>query len=128
MPLPMPSLPQHLETGKHGEDLATAYLEKKGWRIAERNWRGHRGEIDIIAWEPNNILVFVEVKTRSSEAFGGPEGAITTRKQKKLAHTAGLFMESIDYDWEIRFDVVAVIIRHGRLLDLRHLEDAFFPR
>ena len=123
----MTSLPTHLEKGKQGEDIAAAFLQKKGWRIAERNWRGNRGEIDIIAWDPDNILVFVEVKTRANESFGGPEGAITARKQKRLAHTAGLYMESIGYDWEIRFDVMAVIIRHGRLLDLRHVEDAFFP-
>ena len=117
----------HLEKGRAGEDLAAAFLMQKGWRIVERNWRGGRGEIDIIAWENERLLVFVEVKTRSSEGFGGPEGAITARKQELMAHTAGLYMESIDYDWEIRFDMVAVILRHGVLLDLRHVEDVFFP-
>ena len=117
----------HLEKGKAGEALAAAFLEKKGWRIAEQNWRGGRGEIDIIAWESAQLLVFVEVKTRSGEAFGGPEGAMNARKQHLLAYTAGLYMESIDYEWEIRFDVVAVILHQGVLLDLRHIEDVFFP-
>ncbi len=117
----------HLLKGIDGESLAATFLEKKGWRIAARNWRGGRGEIDIIAWADDNLLVFVEVKTRSSDSFGGPERAITARKRKKLAHTAGLYMESIGYEWEIRFDVVALVLRQGKLIDLRHVEDAFFP-
>ena len=120
-------LPSHIGTGQSGEDLAAAFLEKKGWKIVERNWRGGRGEVDIIAWAADQLLVFVEVKTRSSEIFGGPEGAIDARKQQILAYTAGLYMESIGYEWEIRFDVISVILRRGVLLDLRHVEDAFFP-
>ncbi len=123
----MPPLAPHIEKGKIGEDLCAAYLEKKGWRIAERNWCAGRGEIDIIAWAAENLLVFIEVKTRSSDNFGGPERGITAHKRKKLAKTAGLYMESIGYEWEIRFDVVAVILRHGKLIDFRHVEDAFFP-
>jgi len=123
----MSLLAPHIEKGKVGEDLSAAYLEKKGWRIAERNWRAGRGEIDIIAWETDNLLVFVEVKTRSSDNFGGPERGITAHKRKKLAHTAALYMESIGYEWAIRFDVVAVVLRHGKLIDFRHVEDAFFP-
>lgn len=120
------TLATHMETGKQGEKIAAAFLEKKGWRIVERNWRSGRGEIDIIAWTEDNTLVFVEVKTRSGEGFGGPEGAINGPKQELLTRTAGLYMESIHYEWAIRFDVVAVILRHGTLLDLRHLEDVFF--
>jgi putative endonuclease len=119
--------PKHLVTGKLGENIAVTFLQKKGWRIDAKNWKGGRGEIDIIAWDTDNKLVFVEVKTRSSESFGGPEGSITARKQALIAKTAGLYMESIDYNWEIRFDVVAVILRRGILVDLRHIEDAFFP-
>lgn len=120
------TLATHMETGKQGEKIAAAFLEKKGWRIVERNWRSGRGEIDIIAWTEDNTLVFVEVKTRSGEGFGGPEGAINAPKQELLTRTAGLYMESINYEWAIRFDVVAVILRHGTLLDLRHVEDVFF--
>jgi len=128
MNIPKKPLPPHLEKGRIGEDIAATFLENKGWRIAERNWSGGRGEIDIIAWETEQLLIFVEVKTRASEGFGGPEGAINAHKQDMLARTAGLYMESIQYDWEIRFDVVAVILRHGVLLDFRHVEDVFFPR
>lgn len=119
---------KHIETGQLGERLAAEFLEKKGWRIAERNWPGTgRGEVDIIAWAHERLLVFVEVKTRSGDGFGGPEGAVDARKQDLLARTAGLYMEHIDYDWEIRFDIVAVLMKDGVLREIRHLEDAFFP-
>ncbi len=119
-------LAAHLLTGKLGEDFAATFLLKKGWRIVERNWRAGRGEIDIIAWDPENLLVFVEVKTRAGESFGGPEGAIDRRKQRLMMRTAGFYMESINYEWAVRFDVVAVIVRRGRLVTLRHVEDVFF--
>lgn len=118
---------KHIDTGKLGEAAAVAFLEKKGWKIAELNWRAGRGEIDIIAWEHERVLVFVEVKTRKGEGFGGPEAAVDAKKQDLLARTAGAYMESIDYDWEIRFDIVAIVLRNGLVEDIRHLEDAFFP-
>ncbi len=118
---------KHLETGQRGEHIAAEFLEKKGWRIAERNYRAGRGEIDLIAWANERLLVFVEVKTRSGDGFGGPEGAVDARKQDLLARTAGIYMEQIDYDWEIRFDIVAVLLKGETLLEIRHVEDAFFP-
>lgn len=117
----------HLETGQTGEAAAAAYLEGKGWRIAERNWRAGRGELDIIAWAHDRLLVFVEVKTRSSDGFGGPEDAVHAKKQDLLARTAGLYMEHIGYDWEIRFDIVAVFVKGRTVQEIRHVEDAFFP-
>ncbi len=120
---------KHLETGKQGETAAAEFLEQKGWRIVERNWRSGRAEIDIIAWAGEKLLVFVEVKTRSGahSGFGGPEESVDAQKQNLLLRGAGVFMESIDYDWEIRFDVVAVILRDGKVLEIKHIEDAFFP-
>jgi putative endonuclease len=118
---------KHLETGKIGEAAAADFLEQKGWRIAERNWRAGRGEVDIIAWAHEQLLVFVEVKTRASEGFGGPEEAVDAKKQDLLARAAGAYMEQIGYDWEIRFDIVALIVRNGQVRELRHVEDAFFP-
>ncbi|MFN0033909.1 MAG: YraN family protein [Saprospiraceae bacterium] len=120
---------KHLETGILGESAAVEFLEKKGWRIAERNWRAGRGEIDIIAWANEKLLVFVEVKTRAGEGsgFGSPEEAVDAKKQNLLARAAGAYMEAIGYDWEIRFDTVAVILRHGKVMEIRHVEDAFFP-
>lgn len=120
---------RHIQTGRLGEDAAAEFLEKQGWRIAERNWRSGRFEVDIIAWTAEEILVFVEVKTRSGDHFGygSPEASIDAKKQDMLARAAGTYMESIDYEWEIRFDVVAVLLKNGKVLEIRHLEDSFFP-
>jgi putative endonuclease len=118
------------QTGIIGEDAAIAFLEAKGYRIAERNWRFGKSELDIIAWVNDLLLVFVEVKTRTGQGrgFGGPEGAIDKRKQERLLHAAGSYMEAINYDWEIRFDTIAVILsKQQKVLEIRHLEDVFYP-
>jgi putative endonuclease len=120
-------MPDHLDTGLAGEALAAAHLEKLGYRIAARNWRAGRGELDIIAWNPENVLIFIEVKTRSLDGFGGPEEAVDRKKQDQIARTAGAYMESIDYEAEIRFDIISVLLRGNRLIALKHMEDAFFP-
>ncbi|MBK8557206.1 MAG: YraN family protein [Lewinellaceae bacterium] len=112
--------------GEFGEDIAAAYLTRKGYRVVARNYRAGRGEIDIIAWQGEQLLVFVEVKTRSGENYGGPEQAITRRKQQLIMRTAGAYMASIGYEWAIRFDSVAIILYRQKVLDLRHHEDAFF--
>jgi putative endonuclease len=119
----------HLETGRQGEAIAVQHLEAQGYRIAARNFRAGKGEIDIIAWTADgSTLVFVEVKTRSGDGFGGPEEAVNKHKQRIMVRTAGEYMESIGYEWEVRFDIIAVILQNGRLLTVRHIEDAFFPR
>ena len=73
----------HNELGKWGEDLATAYLEQKGYTIVERDWKSGRRDIDIIAFDGNTV-VFVEVKTRKNSVFGEPEEAIDFHKLQNL--------------------------------------------
>lgn len=114
------------ELGRKGEDIAARYLEQKGYRVAYRNFRAGMGEVDIIAWSPEGCLVFVEVKTRSADGFGGPEEAVNRKKQSQIARTAGAFMETIGYEGEIRFDIVSVLLSEGHLKAIRHAEDAFF--
>jgi putative endonuclease len=75
------------ETGRRGEEIADAYLKKKGYRIRERNYRCPVGEIDIIALDGDEV-VFVEVKSRKSDDFGEPEAAVDARKQAKLSRIA----------------------------------------
>ena len=125
---PYPMTPNHnQETGLAGEALATRHLEQLGYRIAARNWRAGRGELDIVAWSPENVLVFVEVKTRALDGFGGPAEAVDRKKEDQIARTAGAYMESIDYEAEIRFDIISILLRGGRMVSLKHMEDAFFP-
>ncbi|MBL7828408.1 MAG: YraN family protein [Saprospiraceae bacterium] len=115
-----------IQFGASGEDLAVQFLENKGWDIIERNWRCHFGELDIVAWDELRTLVFVEVKTRSSEQFGGPEGAVGKTKQSKLLRAAAAYMQSVGYEWIIRFDVIAIVFAKDKEVEIRHYEDAFF--
>src|SRR2546425_10797101 len=77
--------------GKEGERVASRFLEARGYRILERNYRTRRGEIDLIA-EDGRILVFVEVKVRLDDRFGGPAAAITRAKQARVARLAQQYL------------------------------------
>ena len=114
------------ETGRVGEELARRHLESKGYRILEANWRYSRAEVDIIAMD-GPILVFVEVKTRATDAFGRPEDFVNRKKEKLLAMAAAAYMDSIGHDWEVRFDVISILYRHEADFEVQHLKDAFFP-
>lgn len=117
---------KHLETGATGENLARALLEHKGYAILESNWRYKRAEVDIIA-KDGETLVFIEVKTRSTDAFGKPEEFITPQKESLLVAAASAYMEQTGHDWAIRFDIISVIYRSERDYRIEHFEDAFFP-
>jgi putative endonuclease len=94
--------------GQRGEDLAVRHLQQLGYQIVERNYRCSRGEMDIIARDGER-LAFVEVRARSSAAFGTPEESVTPRKQARLAAVARNYLQQMgseDVDWGI--DVVAI--------------------
>jgi putative endonuclease len=95
--------------GRSGEQLAARFLEAAGYRIIERNWRGTRGELDLIA-EHDGTTVFVEVKTRSALRFGHPFEAITPAKLRSLRRLAGEWCAQANgARGRIRLDVIAVI-------------------
>jgi len=97
-----------MRTGKRGEELATAYLTEAGYHIVERNYRCHFGEIDIVA-EEGETLVFIEVKSRRSVAYGEPQLAVGHQKQKKISRIAMHYLQERRlYHRLARFDVVAV--------------------
>lgn len=114
-----------IEIGKKGEQIAKVFLESKGYLILEQNWRYSKAEIDIIARD-EECLVFVEVKTRSYGFFGSPEEFVNAKKQKLIIKAASSYMEQIGHEWEIRFDVVSVMIHQGTPT-INHFRDAFFP-
>jgi len=116
---------KHNETGIKGEAIAVKFLQKKGFIIIAQNWRFEKKEIDIIA-KFNNILVFVEVKTRSNLRFGPPEESVGVKKQAFLKFAAEAFLAANNYnDCPIRFDVISIMLERGTLKDIQHFEDAF---
>jgi len=110
--------------GAHGEDLAAAHLIEAGLRVLDRNWRCPVGELDIVAREANT-LVFCEVKTRRSSAFGDPAEAVTWRKARKLRQLAAHWLtEHDEHAREVRFDVIAVLAEAGQPPTVRHVRAA----
>lgn len=107
--------------GKFGEALACKYLERKGYKIIDKNFYTRSGEIDIIA-EDGNILVFIEVKTRTSQTFGLPEEAINFHKQRRLAKTVELyFLKHRLFDQDYRVDSIAIEInKKNKSAKIRH--------
>lgn len=110
--------------GQLGEKLACEFLREKGYKIIDQNFRTRGGEIDIVA-EKEEMLVFVEVKTRTNRMFGLPEEAIDARKQHKLAMTAECYLAAHHlYDKDYRIDSVAVEINETDAPPkIRHAED-----
>lgn len=115
--------------GTLGETLAARELERRGYRIVERNWRCPIGEIDIVA-EKDGQLVIVEVRTRRGDERGTPQESITPAKQARLIELALTYVqerEPDDRDW--RIDVVAVELSpRGQLLRIDVIENAVEER
>ena len=109
--------------GKYGEDVAASFLQDRGYSILERNWRCEIGEIDLIA-QHKESLVFVEVKTRSTNYFEEPQDAVKPKKIKLLLSAIDYYVIEKDLDVEVRFDIIA-IIHQNKQTKITHLEDAF---
>ena len=116
----------NLELGMRGEDVACLFLERRGLEILERNWRCKSGEADIIALD-TDALVFVEVKTRSSESNGLPEEAVTPEKRRRYEEIALAYLRNFrDFSCiTVRFDVVAITLLGPDRAFLRYHKDAF---
>jgi putative endonuclease len=116
---------EHNITGKRGEIMAANYLRNNGFTIIATNWRQRHLEIDIIASE-NNLLVFIEVKTRHSSQWGEPETAVDKKKQRFLTQAANEYIYLTNYQGEVRFDIVGILFT-PKGHNLVHVKDAFFP-
>lgn len=110
--------------GRKGEDIAAAYLTGQGYRIIKRNYYTRYGELDIICMY-KNILVFVEVRTKTNLNYGLPEESITPRKIDHLRKAALVYLGTCRLSYEeMRFDVIAILIT-GDNTSINHIPNAF---
>lgn len=109
--------------GAHGEQLAVDYLTSLGLRVLARNWRCRHGELDVIAVDADGqTVVFVEVKTRTNDRFGGVEQAVTPQKVRRLRRLAGAWLAAQDDRWaQVRIDVVGIRIGRGPVPEITHV-------
>lgn len=110
------------ELGALGEQLAVEHLRALGLRILARNWRCRYGELDVIAADGDHTVVFVEVKTRTGDGFGGIAEAVTRAKVRRIRRLAGVWLAGQDNRWaQIRIDVIGVRVGRRRTPEVTHL-------
>ena len=110
-----------IETGAIGEKLAADFLIKKGFEVVAQNFRSRKAEIDLIV-KRDNWLIFVEVKTRSSNAWGEPESFVSNLQRQLIYQAAEDYIYKTDWQGHIRFDIVSV--KTGARPEIVHFEDA----
>jgi len=113
------------DLGKKGEKIAARYLQGVGYEILEKNWRFSRAEIDLIV-KDGEVLVFVEVKTRTNVYYGRPEEFINERKRQLIEDAASQYMVKSGHEWEIRYDVISVLLKKDGAEEIEHFKDAWF--
>ncbi len=114
----------HNDLGKQGEDAAVEFLQKAGHEILARNFRHSHAEIDVISRE-SGIIIFSEVKTRSTSRFGFPEEFVTKEKVRLMKEVAEEFLYQNRLETEVRFDILSVIISE-KGINIKHIPDAYF--
>lgn len=114
----------HLEIGKEGEKLAETYLAEHGYTMLHRNWRFGRYEIDLIATK-NAKLRFIEVKFRSSNQFGNPEAAVTTKKIKSLLQAIDQFLFLNPQYTDFRLDILSLTQHPDKSVEYYLIEDVY---
>ena len=117
--------PEHLRRGKLGERAAKKHLQRLGLKFLTANFRSARGEIDLV-FRDADCLVFVEVKTRSSEDWVRPAAAVNAHKRRRLSQTALDYLKLLkNPPVKIRFDIVEVLLQDGKVREVRHLPNSF---
>lgn len=120
-----PEKPEHLRRGGLGELAAKKYLRKQGLKFLTANFNSHRGEVDLI-FRDHDCLVFIEVKTRSSEDWTRPAAAVDARKRRLLSQTALDYLKLLkNPPVKFRFDIVEVLLADGGVREIRHLPNTF---
>ncbi len=117
--------PEHLRRGELGERAAEKILREQGMKFLAANFRSEHGEIDLI-FRDADCLVFIEVKTRSSEGWTRPAAAVDARKKKLLSQTALDYLRLLkNPPVKFRFDIVEVLLADGAVREVRHLPNTF---
>ena len=107
--------------GRSGESRACTHLQSLGFTIRDTNWRYKRYEIDIVA-ENQDFIVFTEVKTRKSDAYGRPEDFVSRKQQRFIINAANEYLQMNNIEKEARFDIIAITDNQ-----IEHIPDAFYP-
>jgi putative endonuclease len=116
---------QNARIGNRGEELATAFLERNGFTIVERNFRCKGGEVDIVA-KDGKTLVFIEVKSRKTLTYGVPQLAVTHFKQRQISKAALSWLaRNHKHDLPARFDVIAILLNGEYQHQIEHIKNAF---
>lgn len=110
------------ESGKWGEEFATDWLTRNGYTILHKNWRFKRLEVDIIA-SRQGVLHFVEVKTRSSIAFGYPEESVSSKKLSHLLQAAEEYQVLYPKWQRLQIDIISIIVEKGKPPQIQLFED-----
>lgn len=119
------ALPLHLERGRQGEKAAKRHLKQLGLKFLTANFRTPRGEIDLV-FRDHDCLVFVEVKTRSSEEWERPAKAVDKERRFRLTRAGLDYLHVLRYPKvKVRFDIVEVLLRDGVVDQIRHLPNSF---
>jgi len=117
----------HLTTGRRGERAAFFYLRRLGFIITARGWRSSRarGDLDLIAWE-NDVLCFIEVKTRTTRAVAPAEAAVDAEKRRMLRTMAHYYVRQLPHrDVPVRFDILSIYFEPGKPADFQLFRGAF---
>ena len=118
-------LAPHLQVGHLGEGAAKKHLKRQGLKLLTANFRTDRGEIDLVMRD-KDCLVFVEVKTRSSEEWVRPAAAVDAERRRRLTRTALDYLRMLrNPAVKVRFDIVEVLLTDGRVREVRHLPNTF---
>ncbi|HOC57212.1 MAG TPA: YraN family protein [Verrucomicrobiota bacterium] len=117
--------PPHLRHGELGERAARRQLKRQGLKFLTANFRSPRGEIDLVMRD-KDCLVFIEVKTRSSEEWARPAAAVDKERRGRLTRAALDYLRLLkNPPVKLRFDIVEVLLLDGRVREVRHLPNAF---
>ena len=116
----------HNDLGALGEQFALEYLLEKNYQILETKWVCGHKEVDIIA-KDGDTIVFVEVKTRHDKCLVDPEITVDIYKQRHLIWAANNYVNRYQYDLEVRFDIIAIVVNSNNEKKIEHIIDAFYP-